>query len=127
MAFGANVNIKNIHHKMPLDLCHISEGVHISQNHAEELKGLLREVGAKRALELELHGKTKPTTKVQPFFDVTLHGKETAVECSKTAAADSWVLRLTVQYRELEKALKGGLPVHLSLNLQMKQCPWQYK
>ena len=116
ITFGANVNIKNINQKMPLDLiegphqfCHISEGVHISQNHTEELKGLLREVGAKRALELELHGKTKPTTKVQPFSDVTLHEKETAVEYSKTAAADSWVSRLTVQYRELEKSIERRL------------------
>ena len=116
ITFGANVNIKNINQKMPLDLiegphqfCHISEGVHISQNRAEELKGLLREVGAKRALELELHGKTKPTTKVQPFFDVMLHEKETAVEYSKTAAADSWVSRLTVQYRELEKSIERRL------------------
>ena len=87
----------------------ISEGIHISQNHAEELKGLLREVGAKRALELELHGKTKPTTKVQPFFDVTLHEKETAVEYSKPAAANSWVSQLTVQYGELEKSIEWRL------------------
>ena len=66
-------------------------------------------MGAKRALELELHGKTKPTTKVQPFSDVTLHEKETAVEYSKTAAADSWVSRLTVQYRELEKSIERRL------------------
>ena len=111
ITFGANVNIKNMNQKMPLDhiegphqFCHISEGVHISRNHADELKALLREVGAKRALELELHGKTKPTTKVQPFFDVTLHEKET-----KTAAANSWVSQLTVQYRELEKSIERRL------------------
>ena len=135
ITFGANVNIKNINQKMPLDLiegphqfCHTCEGVNISQKHAAELKKLLREVGAMRALELELHGKTKPS-KVQPFYDM-LHEKEMAAECCKTTAADSWLSQLAVQYRELEKSIERRLASRsfpqspdeaMSLAIQMKE------
>ena len=136
MAFGANVNIKNVQQKMPLDLiegphrfCHVSEGVNLSQKHAAELKRLLREVGAMRALQFELHGKTKPS-KVQPFYDVMLHEKEMAAECCKTTAADSWLSQLAVQYRELEKSIERRLASRsfpqspdeaMSLAIQMKE------
>ena len=136
MAFGANVNIKNVQQKMPLDLIkgphqffHSCEEFNISQKHATDLKKLLREVGAKRALEFNLHGKTKPA-KVQPFFDVMLHEKETAAECSKPTAADFWLSQLAVRYHELEKSIEQRLASvyfpqspdeAMSLAIQMKE------
>ena len=136
MAFGANVNIKNVHQEMPLDVIegphqfrHTCEGVNRSQKNAAELKKLLREVGARRASELEPHRKTKPS-KVQPFFDIMLHEKETAGECSKPTAADSWVSQLAVQYHELEKSIERRLASRsfpqfpneaMSLAIQMKE------
>ena len=111
MAFGAEVNVKNVHRNTPLDLVegphryiHAIEGVGRTQKHSERLSSFLREVGAMRARELELH---RTPMEVLPFPDTAFQGS--GEKGRKTTAASSCVTQLTVQYSELENSIDQRL------------------
>lgn len=111
VAFGAEVNIKNVHQKTPLDLVegphrfiHAIEGVGMTQKHSEKLSLLLREIGAKRASEMGLY---RRPLKVLPFPDTVFQsrgGKQT-----KSTAASTWAAQLTTRYSELENSIDQRL------------------
>lgn len=132
MAFGAEVNIKNVHQKTPLDLVegphrfiHAIEGVGMTQKHSEELSLLLREVGAKRASEMGLY---RRPLEVLTFPDTVFQSR--GEKQTKSTAASTWVAQLTTQYSELENSIdqslsKVSVPLSqdeaMSLAMQMRE------